>query len=296
MAMVDGTDRMSPSPGGVGPYAEAPSSALTWPAIIGGGFAAIAISLLLLALGSGIGLASVSPWSGLGTSATTFTVAAAIWLIIVQWLASGVGGYLTGRLRTKWAGIHTHETFFRDTAHGFLTWAVASVLTVAVLGSAVSSVVSGGAHMAAGLASRAAQGVAQGAAASGASGEDAGYYIDSLFRSDKPDANASMGEAKTEAGHILAMGLRNGDVPGADKTRLSQLIAARTGLSQADAQKRVDDVLAQEQAAEAKVRQAADAARKATASLAFFTFFSMLIGAFVASVAAAIGGRQRDEL
>ena len=193
-------------------------------------------------------------------------------------------------------GIHTHETYFRDTAHGFLAWAVASVVSVAVLGSAVSSVVSGGAHMTAGLASGVAQGASQGAAQSGGGEGNAGYYIDSLFRSDKPDANAPMSDIKSEAGNILSMGLRNGEVPAADKTQLVQLVAARTGLSQADAQKRVDDVLAQEQAAETKARQAADAARKAASSLAFFTFFSMLIGAFIASAAAAIGGRQRDEV
>jgi hypothetical protein len=300
MAMAQETGRMGLGPDReLGAPVEAPSSAVTWPAIIGGAFAASAVSLLLLALGSGIGLASVSPWSGSGVSATTFAVTAAIWLIIVQWLASGVGGYLTGRLRTKWVGIHNHETFFRDTAHGFLTWAVASVIGVAVLGSAVSSVVSGGAHMAAGLASGAAQGASQGAAQSAGSegmSSDSGYYVDSLFRSDKPDANASNAETKSEVARILAMGLRNGEVPAADRTRLSQLVAARTGLSPADAQKRVDDVFAQQQAAAAKTRQAADAARKATSSLAFFTFFSMLIGAFIASAAAAIGGRQRDEI
>jgi hypothetical protein len=281
--------------------AEASSSAVAWPAIIAGAFVAVAVSLLLLALGSGIGLSSLSMWSGSGASATTFTVGAAIWLIIVQWLASGLGGYLTGRLRTKWVDLHTHEVFFRDTAHGFLTWAVASVIGVAVLGSAVSSVISGSLHGAAGLASGVAQGASQAASQGiGQSSGDgtqsgAGYYIDSLFRSDHPSANASNGEVRSEAGRILAMGLRNGDVPAADKTYLAQLVAARTGLSQADAQKRVDDVIAQEKAAEEKARQAADKARKAASSLAFFTFFSMLIGAFIASAAAAFGGRQRDE-
>src|SRR5450432_2282052 len=128
-------------------------SALSWAAIIGGAFAAAALSLILLALGSGLGLASVSPWSNSGASATTFTVMTAVWLIVVQWLASGLGGYITGRLRTKWVGLHTHEVFFRDTANGFLTWAVASVIGAAFLASAASSVVSGTATLAAGVAS-----------------------------------------------------------------------------------------------------------------------------------------------
>src|ERR1039458_6102587 len=122
---------------------EASTSGVAWPAIIGGAFAAAALSLILLALGSGLGLASVSPWYNAGVSATTFTVMTAVWLIVVQWLASGLGGYLTGRLRTKWVGLHTHEVFFRDTANGFLAWAVASVIGAAFLASAASSVVSG---------------------------------------------------------------------------------------------------------------------------------------------------------
>src|ERR1700751_1470733 len=103
---------------------EAPLSGVSWPAVIGGAFTAAAVSLILLALGSGFGLASISPWSGSGASVTTFTIVGGIWLLVTQWLASGVGGYVTGRLRTKWAGLHTHEVFFRDTANGFIMWAV----------------------------------------------------------------------------------------------------------------------------------------------------------------------------
>ena len=102
---------------------ESPVSAVSCAAILAGSGVAAAVSLLLVALGAGLGFASLSPWSAEGPSATTFTVMTAIWLILVQWIASGMGGYLTGRLRTKWAGTHTHEVFFRDTAHGFITWA-----------------------------------------------------------------------------------------------------------------------------------------------------------------------------
>jgi hypothetical protein len=292
---------ITPEAGRTGPYGttgsvqESSTSAMSWGAIIGGAFAAAAISLLLLALGAGVGFASASPWSGAGASATTFTVAAAIWLIVIQWLSSGLGGYLTGRLRTKWVGLHTHEVFFRDTAHGFLTWAVASVVVAAFLASSVSSVVSGGAHIAGNVASGAATGAAQGAASSPSMGSSTGYFVDSLFRSEQPNTNASPQETRGEATRILAKGIANGSIDAADRTYLAKLVATRTGLSQADAEKRVDDVMAQERAAEVKVREAADAARKAAASLSFFTFFSMLIGAFIASVAGAIGGRQRDE-
>ena len=91
------------------------------------------------------------------------------------------------------------------------------------------------------------------------------------------------------------MGIRNGHVSPSHKAYLAQLVAARTGLSQADAAKRVDDVIAQAKAAELKAREAADAARKAASQLSIFIGLSMLIGAFIASAAGAVGGRQRDE-
>ena len=292
MAIAPATGRTDPYVA-TGGAQESAVSAISWAAIIAGAFAAAAISLLLFALGAGVGFASASPWSGAGASAATFTVAAAVWLIVIQWLSSALGGYLTGRLRTKWVGVHTHEVFFRDTAHGFLTWAVASVVVAAFLASSVSSVVSGGAHIAGNAVSGATQGATQGAASSPSS--STGYFVDSLFRSDQPNTSASPQETRGEATRILAKSAANGTVDPADRTYLAKLVAARTGLSQADAEKRVDDVMAQEQAAEAKVRAAADAARKGAASLSFFTFFSMLIGAFIAAVAGAIGGRQRDE-
>jgi hypothetical protein len=101
----------------------------------------------------------VSPWYNSGPSAATFGVWAAVWLIIVQWLSAALGGYLTGRLRTKWVGVHTDEVYFRDTAHGFLAWAVAAVIMAAVLSSGLSS--------AAGSVARAV-GLVAGAAAPGA--------------------------------------------------------------------------------------------------------------------------------
>ena len=279
---------------------EAATSGVAWPAIIGGAFAAAALSLILLALGSGFGLASVSPWSNTGASATTFTVMTAIWLIVVQWLASGLGGYLTGRLRTKWVGLHTHEVFFRDTANGFLTWAVATVIGAAFLASAAASVVSGTATVVAGVASGAAAGASQGVAEQasqsvGTIADPTAYFVDSLYRTDHPSANVSDGDVRAQSSRILLNGLRNGDVTAPDKTYLVLLVADRIGLSQADAAKRVDEVIAQAKAVEVKARQAADTARKAGAYLSIFTALSMLVGAFIACVAAALGGQQRDE-
>jgi hypothetical protein len=269
-------------------------SAVSWAAIIGGAFVIAAVTILLLALGSGLSLSAVSPWPGSGVSATSFTVMTAIWLIVVQWLSAGLGGYVTGRLRTHWVGVHTHEVFFRDTAHGLLAWAVASVIGIGLLASAASTVVGGGAHVATSMASSATNGATQGAAQSaGAGGGISGYYVDQLFRSDR-DATSGQ-DPRAEVTRILAMSAQNGSVSDGDKTYLAQLVAARTGISQDDARKRVDNLITQEQAADQKVKAAADQVRKASASLSFYTFFSMLIGAFIASAAAALGGRSRDE-
>ncbi len=273
---------------------EASTSAVSWAAIFGGAFVMAAATILLLALGSGLSLSSVSPWSGSGVSATTFTVVTAIWLIVVQWLSAAFGGYVTGRLRTKWTGVHTDEVFFRDTAHGLIAWSVAAVIGVGLLASAATSVVSGGAHMASGLASSAAGGASQGAAQGATTGGGIdGYYVDQLFRSDRNPASAQ--DSRTEVTRILAMGVQNGSIPDDDKAYLARLVADRTGVSPDEARQRVDKLVSQAQAAEQKAKAAADQARKAAASLSFYTFFSMLIGAFIASAAAALGGRSRDE-
>jgi hypothetical protein len=273
---------------------ESAVSGVSWAAIIAGAFAMAATSLILLGLGSGLGLASVSPWYNSGPSATAFGVWAAIWLIIVQWLSAALGGYLTGRLRTRWVGVHTDEVYFRDTAHGFLAWAVAAVIMAAALSSALSSAAGSVARAAGSVASAAAQGAGT-AAAQSRDFDPTGYLVDTLFRSDHPDANANPQEVRAEATRIIVSGLRAGDVPPADKAYLSQIVAARTGLSPADAQKRVDEVITKAKEAEVKVRQAADTARKTAATAAFFTAFSMLIGAFIAAVAATIAGHRRDE-
>ncbi|TPJ44944.1 hypothetical protein FJ434_04510 [Mesorhizobium sp. B2-5-13] len=282
---------------------ESSSTAVSWGPIIAGAFAASTLTFILMLLGSGLGLSMVSPWSGSGASATTFAVSTAIWLIIVQWLSSGVGGYLAGRLRTKWVGIHTDEVYFRDTAHGFLAWALATLLVVGVLGSALSAAIGSGVQAASTVASGAAMGASAGASAnaSATSADNAtSYLVDSLFRPADPAklATANPGDeaaAAAQASRILIAGAVAGEVPAEDKTYLAQLVAARTGLSEADAKTRVDTVLAKAQDAKVKAKQTADTARKASATFALLGALSLVIGAFIASAAAALGGRQRDE-
>src|SRR6202048_2223576 len=249
---------------------ESAISAVSWPAIIAGAFAIAAVALILLALGSGLGFDSVSPWYNSGPSATTFGVLAAVWLLVVQWISAALGGYVTGRLRTKWVGVHTDEVYFRDTVHGFLAWAVAAVIMGAALSSMASSVIGSAARGAGSLATAAVQGV--GAAAAQSEGIDPmDYVVDNLFRFARPDPTTTPEDVRAEATRIIASGLRNGDVPAADKTYLAQLVAARTGISQADAEKRVNDVVAKAKDVELKARQAAGTARKGAAKGGFHT-------------------------
>jgi hypothetical protein len=120
---------------------ESSASAVEWASIFGGALAAFGVTLILLTLGPGLGLTTVSPWSFTNPSPTTFGTVAAIWLVVTQWISSAFGGYLTGRLRTKWVGIRTDEVLFRDTAHGLLAWALATLLIAALvtLGSAATA-------------------------------------------------------------------------------------------------------------------------------------------------------------
>ncbi len=269
--------------GGYGTSAESSQSAVSWAAIFGGAVTAAAVSLVLVALGSALGLSAISPWSG-GASATTFTVMTAIWLIVTQWVAAGFGGYLTGRLRTKWVATHTHEVFFRDTAHGFVAWALATVLTVALLSSAAASVAAGGAHLAAAAGPSAAMAGTRGPGPAGS------YDLDVLFRGSAADAAApgAGSDPRGEALRILGNSLGNGtDVAADDRAYLASVVSARTGVSPAEAQARVDTFITRSKAA-------LDTARKAGAAAALFTALSMLIGAFIACVAAAVGGGRRD--
>ena len=242
MAIATEERRLLPADATVarGEALESYSSSVSWGAVIGGAVAAIALTLLLVALGAGIGLSSVSPWSAANPSATTFTLLAAVWLIIVQWVSSASGGYLAGRLRTKWAGLHTNEVFFRDTAHGFLAWALATALVTIAASSSMSS--------AADTAIRAISNVAGGAASAGTRavgnqpGASTGYFVDSLFRSDQPKPDASSQEVTGEASRVLARSIASGDLDAGDKTYLAKLVAAHTGMSQQDAEKRVDQL------------------------------------------------------
>jgi hypothetical protein len=258
------------------------ASGVSWAAVVAGAFVAASLSLMLLALGTGIGFSAVSPWANSGVSAPEVGMGAIVWLVLMQIIASSVGGYLAGRLRTKWVNVHTHEVYFRDTAHGFLVWAVGVVITAAFLASAATSVAGGAARGRAMTVESASSTQAQEGFSPGA------YFTDELLRPSAVNANQD-GSLRGEVGLILANAIREGNMPGGDRAFLAQVVVARTGVNEAEAEKRVDDVFAQ-------ARQATDKARKAVAHAMYWTFLALLVGAFCASFAATIGGKQRDRV
>lgn len=292
-------------------------SAVSWGAILAGATASAAITLILVAFGVGVGFSVVSPWSGQGVSATTFTLSAGIYLIVIAMLSSTIGGYLAGRLRTRWQTVHEHERYFRDSAHGMVTWALATIVTAAVLGGATTAIIGAtGAGFAAGAPAAARSAVTD-------------SYIDNLMRPAPGRANAASTAPASQAnqqaadqatspiatgqtapnlqggqiaapaapqgnvnrgeiGRILATGLtRNGSVSDVDRTYLASIVASRTGLSQAAAEQRVNQTITQAKAA-------ADAARKSARNFAFWLAFAMLAGALSAALAAIEGGNLRN--
>ena len=241
----------------------------------GGAVAAAALSLILLMLGVGLGLSSVSPWGHYGTSAATFGVSTILWVTLTQLLACAMGGYLAGRLRTKWVAVDTDEVYFRDTAHGFLAWAVASLATAALLTSVIGSIVGAGiqagATVAGGVASNVAVATAGGSEMAKSDNETGpmGYFVDSLFRKDSNTAVVATAVPRSEVSRIFMNTVFTGPLPAEDIRYVGQLVAQRTGLSQQEAEKRVTDIYAPLQArlndAEAAAKDAADKARKASA-------------------------------
>ena len=283
-------------------------SAVSWKAIFAGATGSIAITMILVAFGIGVGFTVISPWSGQGVSATTFTAAAGVYLFVIAMLSSTIGGYLAGRLRSRWHTVNEHERYFRDSAHGFVVWALATIVTATILGGTISGLI--------GAASTAAP------AATSAASQPSDIYVDQLLRTNPsqgitnaaPAASTSQATSPTagdqtaaplQGGQIApparqAIGnraeitrivapamLKGGAVSDGDKKYLASIVAARGGLSQADAEARVDYVITQ-------AKQAADKTRKATALFGLWLAASMLAGALSAALAAIEGGNLRN--
>jgi hypothetical protein len=279
------------------------ASAVSWGAIVAGAATAAALSLILLILGTGLGLSSASPWTHHGIGAATFGVSTILWVTFTQIAASGMGGYLAGRLRTRWLGVHTDEVYFRDTAHGLLAWAVASLATAALLTSVIGSIVSGGIQVGAEMAKP------------GSDNGPISYFVDSLFRKDMSMASAVSAPAAkgavvgiateqpstaplSEVTRIFMHAIPTAALSVEDVRYVGQVVARHAGLTQQVAEKRVSETYARVQehlrTVESAAKDAAEKVAKTSAYAALWLFISLLIGAFVASLAATYGGRCRD--
>lgn len=271
---------------------EPQGAGVSWAAVVAGAVVALALTLVLLTLGTGLGLAVVSPWANEGVSGTTFHIASGVFLLVIATMSSALGGYVAGRLRSRWVGVGSDEVYFRDTAHGFLAWALASIVGAAFLASA-----------AAGIVNATAFGASQGAAIGGASGMSAtDPYVDRLLRpaSATPAAPATApapapstpaadnGELRAELSRIFAGSFSTRtEINNDDRIYIARAISQRTGLSQQDAERRVNEVVVQ-------AKSAADEARKAAMKLALWMTAALFLGAFAASLAATEGGGLRD--
>lgn len=264
------------------------TDAICWGAIIGGAFAAAGMTIILATLGTATGLAMVTPWSVSGVTAGTFKIAAGGYLVLTAIISSVVGGYIAGRLRSKWIDAPRQEVLFRDTAHGMIAWAFATIALVAVLGMGTGSLVSSGVS---GLFHGASQSSSTAAAIA-----PTDYYVDTLLRpATSTVATASSNSGPTdptatrrEVSSIFTRSFGAGaNLSPTDRSYLVQVVAQRSGMSEADADKRVNEVITQ-------AKTYLDNARKYSIAFALWVTVALFAGAFAAAAGAIEGGQLRD--
>jgi hypothetical protein len=276
---------------------------MSWSGVIAGALTAIAVTAIIVALGSGIGLSLASPFSS-SPSGATLTIMGAVWLVFAQAIGFATGGYMAGRLRANPGRWHTGEVKFRDAANGLVVWAIGVVLSMLLLAGAVGKITSAAttAVTAGGAATTA------GAAAGITQPSELDYYTDTLLRTNPqnqtsttansgaapnatPSANGSQIQ-RQQVNRILVTAIGPNGLSNDDRTYLAQVVAAQSGMSQDDAQKKVDDVVNR---AKAETAKAADTARKGAEYFAFWTFMSLLFGGVCAALGGMLGGDLRDE-
>ena len=282
-------------------------SAVAWGAIVAGAAVAMVTSLVLLMLGGGLGFVVTSPWTADAGTAKALGIGAIVWLVAMQLVSAALGGFVGGRLRARWSA-SADEVYFRDTAHGLLVWAVATLATAALFTSVGTSAIGSAAKAGAAVSAVGATGLG----AAGSIGNTASparsdlpprgaYYADLMLRSDKGAAMSEPENAqlRSEFARLVATGMTQEGLSQADSAYMGRTIAARTGISESEAEQRVKTVMAQakQEAAQAeqKLRAAADEARKAAAHVSLWVVVSLFVGAFVAAYAGMVGGRMRDQ-
>lgn len=273
--------------------ARAGTSYIEWSAVFAGALVASAISFVLLTAGAAVGLSLISPYGGQSHAKTAATMAV-FWSVAVPILSFLVGGYVAGRMRTALSDASTEEVQFRDGMHGFLVWALGIVAATLL------------AFLAAGIAVQSSAQVAAGAA--GNESATLAPVIDTMFGATTPSSEAPNPAGSPLPGAAPAFGER-GTVPESDiramvartliaaagtrqlapaqKRTLGQVLSERTGISQADAERRVDQAFKD-------ALNALETARRAAVLAALVTATAMLVSLLAAWYAAKNGGRHRD--
>ncbi|HLD67004.1 MAG TPA: hypothetical protein VJA19_13260 [Pseudomonas sp.] len=282
-----------PAYGGLAPD-PANNPGVSWRAIIAGAVGAAALSLILILLGAGFGFGALSPWSDRGASAETLGLSAILWLTLTQIAASGLGGYLAGRLRVRWADLQDDEVYFRDTAHGFLAWSLATLLSASLAIGLAGSLLGNGLQAGVKLVdttSTAVSGLAKVVSLE--------YHVDLLFRTEQA-LPTSAGDLRAEVMRIFGTGIAQGQLGPEDRQYLGRMVAQHTGLAQPEAERRVEETFTRAvqalQQVEIQAKAVAEGANKVAAWSSLWMFVALLCGAFVASLAATLGGKQRDRL
>jgi hypothetical protein len=254
------------------PKLEADAGYLQWSAIVAGALGAAALSLILLTFGAAIGLGVSSTAPTWRDASVALWLLSGIYLILQAIVSFGFGGYIAGRVRRPMAAGQSEEVENRDGLHGLAVWALAILLGAAFAALAGATTLSRS---------------SPGSASTSAAEPVLSYELDRLYRAAHRPANADLSAERAEAGRILLTSSSHSGMKADDRTYLIQQVAAATGLSPAEAERRVDSAIANSKAALAR-------SRGSTVILAFSLATALLLGSVAAWAAACAGGRHRD--
>jgi hypothetical protein len=269
-------------------------SFVEWGPVVAGALLAAALSFVLLTFGAAIGLSATSPWPSAGLSAKMIASLAVFWTLVQQIGAFMAGGYIAGRMRTRWQETPQHEVEFRDGLHGGLVWAVGVVIGAALIMATAGAVTRTGTE----IAGKAANSVAYSA------GNPMDGVLDTLLRPTAVQAPAPGPQAPATAnaragstapaettratiGRILATSVANGNLSTENKAYLVQLVSQQTGLPPQEVETRVTNAVT-------AVREEIDKARRATILTGLVTAISLIVSFGAAWWAALKGGQHRD--
>lgn len=253
------------------------STYVQWPVIFAGGVVGAAAAFVLMSFAAAIGLAVASPSPTWRDASAWLALLSGVWVLLVLIFSFAVAGYIAGRMRRRLTGLDANEVEFRDGMHGLLAWAVGVIVGSLLLLAAAS---------ASSLARTDANATA-GRSGNTRSQPFLAFELDRLFRSDRAARQDENEASRDEAGRIIASGLGRRDIAPEDRAYLSRLVAARTGLAQPEADRRVNQVVEES-------RRSATQARRSGVIIGFLTAAALVAAAAAAWLASVAGGRHRD--